>query len=991
MAQQRVPVLDLAQWTKRRSFFVVLCLLLFFLLFFWDAHAGRHFLLIYDPFSYSYPLRTIAWENIRAGTLPTWTPLILSGYPLLSMAQLGLGYPLTWGYLLLPGHWAEQVYILAPFLLASIFTYIYARAIKRTRLAALLAGLSFAYGGMMAGGLSNGLLPNAVMWLPLLLTVIEKARRSSLLHCWIAATIFYALSVLTGIGQGFLYVGILALAYACSLALFCAEAQLKTFQRWRPLLVAGGMIAGALGLAAFQILETAQAVRLSVREKLSYEFFSSLAFAPRVAFKALLAPPYHAQESTPYLTLVTLLLAVVAAVIAILTLPRRKRRNARPLFWVLVGVVSWLLLLGDHTPLYQLLFQIPVVNMFRGASRHSFEWTFAVSILAAYGWDAVMVKLRRRVFVHRRDAEDAETAQRKTSAKTLRPRRLGGEWVSHISLTLLLLLLSLCLGVAWWRWAKDQFGRLDTETTYLAWKFTFTAVLLGALWLLGRLTASPIKRRLALATVLLSCFVEPYILYSRWWGQINNIPASRLKTIPEASRWLRQFRPEENRVYVRASLFSEQSAASPRLDPPNLTALRGLHNLAGYEPLQLERYHRALGYVWLDGVTAPAGMALADDVWGERSHVLDLLNMTFVASYANGETQPVELFKRNGIGFSTADLGLALEATAAAALVPAGPTAGDQLMLVTTLTNAGAVEQGAIVAELRVWADDGSVVERTLRAGVDTAEWAYERADVRQTVKHAQAPVFERLPGDAARSFFACRYLARIPLGPRLRVRRIELRKVRPEAGLLVFKASCYDAATGASQPFLVEHKLPFTEPAAKSRWEVVQERNGVLIVRNHRALPRAWLVPQVTQVTAEEALRRIQGTAETAFDPRREALLETEQLPNLSGEALLPNEGASITSYEPNRLVLETKAERPRFLVLSEISYPGWVATIDGQPATVFTADYLLRGLAIPAGQHQVELCYQAPGARKGALISLLTLLSLCIAWRLGKINNEA
>jgi hypothetical protein len=965
MAKRRFPVLDLAKLTKRRSLFIALCLLMFFLLFFWDALAGRHFLLIYDPFSYSYPLRTIAWESIRAGTLPTWTPLILSGYPLLSMAQLGLGYPLTWGYLFLPGHWAEQLYILAPFLLASVFTYIYARAIKRTRVAALLAGLSFAYGGMMAGGLSNGLLPNAVMWLPLLLTVIEKARRSSLLHCWSAATVFYALSVLTGIGQGFLYVGILALAYAFWLGLFCAEAQQKTFQRWRPLLAAGGMLAGALGLAAFQILETAQAVRLSVREKLSYEFFSSLAFAPRVAFKTLLAPPYHAQESTPYLTLVTLLLAAVAAVLAIITLPRRKRRNARQLFWVLVGVLSWLLMLGDHTPLYKLLFQIPVVNMFRGASRHSFEWTFALSILAAYGWDAVTVRLRR--------LEGAGRSTRK------------------LFITPLMLMLSLCLGVAWWHWAKDKFGRLDTETTYLAWKFTFTAVLLSALWLVGRLTAAPIKRRLALATVLLSCFVEPYILYSRWWGQINNIPASRLKTVPEASRWLRQFRPEENRVYVRASLFSEQSAANPRLDPPNLTMLRGLHNLAGYEPLQLERYHRALGYVWLDGVTAPAGMELANDVWGQRSHVLDLLNTTFVASYANGGTWPVELFKRSGIGFSTADLGLTLETTAAAALVPAGPAAGDQLILVTTLTNAGAVEQGAIVAELRVWADDGSVVERTLRAGLDTAEWAYERTDVRQAIKHAQAPVFERLPGDAAQSFFACRYLARIPLGQRLRVRRIELRKVRPESGLLVFKASCYDAATGVSQPFLVEHKLPFTEPAAKSRWEVVQDRDRVLIVRNHRALPRAWLVPQVTQVTAEEALRRIQGTAATAFDPRREALLETEQLPNLSGEALLPNEGASITSYEPNRLVLETKAERPRFLVISEISYPGWVATIDQQPATIFTTDYLLRGLSVPAGQHQVELRYQAPGTRKGALISLLTLLLLCIAWWRGKINNEA
>src|SRR5581483_11147538 len=98
--------------------------------------------------------------------------------------------------------------------------------------------------------------------------------------------------------------------------------------------------------------------------------------------------------------------------------------------------------------------------------------------------------------------------------------------------TALLLLLSLSLGVAWWHWARGKFGRLDTEATYLAWKLAFTAALLSALWLLGRLTASSIKQRLALATVLLSCFAEPYLLYSRWWGQINNIPATRITTVP---------------------------------------------------------------------------------------------------------------------------------------------------------------------------------------------------------------------------------------------------------------------------------------------------------------------------------------------------------------------------------------------------------------------------------------------------------------------------
>ncbi len=134
---------------KRRADAAALaCLVLFFVAFFPRAIFGGRFIIAGDSFFYSYPMRTIAWRMIRAGTLPLWTPSILSGYPLLSMAQLGLGYPLTWGYLFLPGHVAEQIYVLAPFLLAPLFTYLYLREIRRTPLAALFGALIFGYGGM---------------------------------------------------------------------------------------------------------------------------------------------------------------------------------------------------------------------------------------------------------------------------------------------------------------------------------------------------------------------------------------------------------------------------------------------------------------------------------------------------------------------------------------------------------------------------------------------------------------------------------------------------------------------------------------------------------------------------------------------------------------------------------------------------------------------------------------------------------------------------
>src|SRR5215475_12163943 len=69
----------------------------FFAVFFHKGLITGTFYALGDPFVELHPLRRLAWDMIRQGSLPLWTPHIFSGYPLLSMAQNGLGYPLTWG------------------------------------------------------------------------------------------------------------------------------------------------------------------------------------------------------------------------------------------------------------------------------------------------------------------------------------------------------------------------------------------------------------------------------------------------------------------------------------------------------------------------------------------------------------------------------------------------------------------------------------------------------------------------------------------------------------------------------------------------------------------------------------------------------------------------------------------------------------------------------------------------------------------------------
>ncbi len=916
---------------------------IFFLLFFWRGIFAGHLLITSDPILYSHPLRVAAWEAIRHGHLPLWTPLIFSGYPMLSMAQLGLAYPITWGYLFLPSPWAEEVYVLAPFLLGSIFTFFYLREIGRSRAASLLGGLSFAYGGMMASWLANGMMTNAVVWLPLILIAAERSRRRPFVACMPGVAAAYALSVLTGVGQGFVYVGVLALAYCCLLAVASHEAEMRG--RLKPLVVViSGLSLGA-AVGAFQVLESWQAVRLSIRRHLSYELYSQLSYGPKAAFQAYLVPIYHYIETTPFV----LPLVTVFAVTSVVSAFRNRRRDARVIFWFLVSVVAWLLMLGPATPLHRLAFNIPVINGFRAPSRHTFELTFAASVLGAYGWDRLLAIVRdRRMLRYQRYAM---------------PLAVG--------------ILLICV-VAGWCWLKT-IPRLDfnapidvnrLDKVYLAWKLLLLLLTLAAFWFCQRIEGLRTRRMVVLALLFVVCFAEPFVIFSRWWGRFT-FTASRVTSLSEPSRFLMKASPDENRVYTRVNVFADQYSMAPVLDPPNVTALAGLNNVAGYEPLILQRYSRALGNVWLDGSTPIKGAKPNLSIFESKSHVLDLLNTSFVVTYSNFEIAPASVVKTNGIDFDVFDFA-PFSFTNGDLVLGAIHAEGDTLAVVSTMANSGAVADGTPVAHLTIEGRDNARVEYDLVAGRDTAEWAFERPDVLRSVKHAAAPIFDETRDPGPPAFRALRYLARVPLGRRMTVKRVSIAALPGAPPLRLWKASIFDTSTGKTSILLEASRLPHL--GDDGRWQTVYEHRGALILQNVRALPRAWLTPDAEFVDGEEALRRIEGTSAAAFDPRRTALLEGPA-PALehSADGSSFSGTAKIMKRTTSGLMVETASDRPSVLIVSEINYPDWIAWLDGRRTPIITADYLLRGVILPAGSHRIEMRYTARAARRGAWISVV------------------
>jgi hypothetical protein len=156
---------------------------------------------------------------------------------------------------------------------------------------------------------------------------------------------------------------------------------------------------------------------------------------------------------------------------------------------------------------------------------------------------------------------------------------------------------------------------------------------------------------------------------------------------------------------------------------------------------------------------------------------------------------------------------------------------------------------------------------------------------------------------------------------------------------------------------------------------------------------PRAWLVNQA-EIAADDAI--LQKIADPGFDRWRIALLEPgaepfinqiNHAPAQSSEQLEPSaiildsHHLSRTTYHASHFTLHVSTPIPALLILSETYYPGWQAGVDGQPAPLLRADYILRAVPVPAGEHTVELRFRPFSFTAGAVISATTLLALVTA----------
>ena len=159
-----------------------------------------------------------------------------------------------------------------------------------------------------------------------------------------------------------------------------------------------------------------------------------------------------------------------------------------------------------------------------------------------------------------------------------------------------------------------------------------------------------------------------------------------------------------------------------------------------------------------------------------------------------------------------------------------------------------------------------------------------------------------------------------------------------------------------------------------------VNQQGQTAPILNPYAYGNAWFVDKVQYV--DNANEEIDAVGKV--DLKNTAIVDVKFKDILKGvtEGLKVDSASTVklVSYKPNHLIYETSSPKDGVVVFSEIYYqPGWQVTVDGQPADIARANYILRAMNVPAGTHTIEMRFDpqslhvTEGIAYGALILLL------------------
>jgi hypothetical protein len=893
-------------------------------LYFWPAALRQGVFAFGDISLFFYPTHLAYADALHQLRLPLWEPRILDGFPLFAEGQIGALYPThPFLYGLLPIDVATNYDILTLVAWVAVGTYLFVRSLKLHPTSAALAAFAFSAGGFFIPRLQHMSILATAAWLPWLLWAWEKhetaRERSSRLRWFALLALFSGIQLLGGHPQFALLSAVLVALYASVRWKRDESAPVK-----RNLFFEYLDLTRLVPVVLFFALGAAMAaIQLLPTFELSSLTDRATGLLPKFFTAFSLRPMHYLMLLNPFL-LGNPYPKVSVEVIGYIGL--------LPLF-LAIGAplvrrdrrVAFFALIA----LVALFLGLGDVNIFYRALRYLplFNYFRVPSrFFFWYTFAAAMLAAFTFDYLLAR----ARGALRLTRAQKITLGTLG---VSLVALAALVPALPLDTWLAAWVWLPVALAAAA------AW------ILLGARRaLFSRATLA----MLALGLVVIDLFSFGAV-YSKTYDVM--LPVAEFYAQPKVLSVLKNLTPQDGRVLTSLWIYPTPAGMNETLYP-NVSLTYGVPSALGYTPLIPQRTSE-----YMDDLNAP------------------MLNLSNVRYYLVPQLLPVDPTTEG------ADLknDFAPDYVGHAMSIP--PTRASEIEVVSSLAQSVHLTNGTPVARIELASPDGGTYVLLLRAGVDTAEWAYERSDVLKVIQHAMPPVATTFPAYSAfpvQQHVGHNYLARFDVSENGQARTIDRIHIVPliDPGLIHIERVNFVAPDG--QAASLAHLIGRDDQTL-----IYRDAQYVAVFENPDALPRAFLVHTAHLADDHAALQEM--TRED-FKPLQDLILadgapirEGGAQPTQTARGLQrADEQVRLVDEQPERVVLSVRASAPGYLLLADAWYPGWIARVDGADTPIHRADLIFRAVPVSAGTHEIVFEYRPTTFYVGAALSAVGLLSV-------------
>lgn len=323
-------------------------------------------------------------------SVPFWSPLILSGSPFAANPQSGLHYPFGWPALLFPLPLGINIMVMLHLLWGGIGMAAFLRGQGRSPSAALFGGLAFALMPKLWAHYGAGHLAivYAVVWLPWLLWAVAATRRRWYTQPGLMLAIIFLASPMWAAFSGLLWLSWEAGRFWLMYKNFLLNNDM------------GGRVMGAIRLLAKRIglqlsltlllsapllLPLLEYTQLSTRSQMKVEDILTYS----MGWFRLMFLPYPGygdfHEQVAYPGALVLCLALTAVVLV--------KKQPKVIYWAIVVCVSWLYALGWNLDFIVQMSQLPGFSLLRVPPRAMFLAGTGLAVLAAYGFDHLLLNL----------------------------------------------------------------------------------------------------------------------------------------------------------------------------------------------------------------------------------------------------------------------------------------------------------------------------------------------------------------------------------------------------------------------------------------------------------------------------------------------------------------------------------------------------------------------------------------------------------------------